>query len=345
MTRTRFDVTGIGNAIVDIVSAVDDQTIGRLGMTKGAIMLVDENRSSYLRAYMQPCVQLCGGSAASTVAGLAALGATVGYIGKVRDDALGDAFRHDLAVLGVHYVTGSELAGPPTAHCLIFVTPDAQRTMNTYLGACASLTSRDIDRDVIEASYILYLEGYLFDRPHAQDAFREAARLAHAAGRRVALSLSDAFCVARHREAFMDLLEHHIDILFANEAEIKTLLGIDEISDAVAWLGGKVAFAAVTRGSLGSIIIDRRRTIAIPAAPLSKVVDTTGAGDLYAAGVLFGLASHRSPEECGWIGSLVAAEAISHYGGRPTYPLKDYLAARWNEMPIAVRHAQIQRSR
>jgi sugar/nucleoside kinase (ribokinase family) len=175
MTRTPFDVIGIGNAIVDIVSPVDDQTIERLGMTKGAMTLVDEKRSGYLRAYMQQCVQLCGGSAA-----IAALGARVGYIGKVRDDALGNAFRHDLAALGVHYPTGPEPAGPPTAHCLIFVTPDAQRTMNTYLGACTNLTSRDIHRDVIEASHILYLEGYLFDPPHAQEAFREAASMAHA---------------------------------------------------------------------------------------------------------------------------------------------------------------------
>jgi sugar/nucleoside kinase (ribokinase family) len=345
VNRAALDVTGIGNAIVDIISSADDATIARLQMSKATMTLINQERSAQLRELMSQCVQLSGGSAANTVAGLASLGAKVGYIGKIRDDELGDAFRHDIMSMGVRYPTPSAVDGPPTAHCMIFVTPDAQRTMNTYLGACVNLTVHDLDREMIEASRILYLEGYLFDPPNAQNAFRAAADMAHAAGRQVALTLSDSFCVQRHRRAFLDLIENHIDILFANEAELKVLFETEVWDDAVAFVAPKVRFAAITRGSLGSIIITGGRIISISAVRATSVVDTTGAGDLYASGVMFGLATGRSPEECGWLGSIAAAEVISHFGGRPEIPLKDYLASRSIEMPATVRHAQIQRSR
>jgi sugar/nucleoside kinase (ribokinase family) len=345
VNRAALDVTGIGNPIVDIISSAGDATIARLQMSKAAMALINQERSEQLRELMGPCVQLSGGSAANTIAGLASLGAKVGYIGKIRDDELGDAFRHDIMSMGVQYSTPPAVDGPPTAHCLIFVTPDAQRTMNTYLGACVNLTVHDLDREMIEASRILYLEGYLFDPPNAQNAFRAAADTAHAAGRQVALTLSDSFCVHRHRRAFLDLIENRIDILFANEAELKVLFETESWDEAVAFIASKVRFSAITRGPLGSIIVAGGRIISISAARATSVVDTTGAGDLYAAGVLFGLATGRSPEECGWFGSIAAAEVISHFGGRPGIPLKDHLASRSIEMPATVRHAQIQRSR
>jgi sugar/nucleoside kinase (ribokinase family) len=345
VNRAALDVTGIGNAIVDIISSADDVTIARLQMSKATMTLINQERSEQLRELMGPRVQLSGGSAGNTIAGLASLGAKVGYIGKIRDDELGDAFRHDITSMGVRYPTPPAVDGPPTAHCLIFVTPDAQRTMNTYLGACVNLTVHDLDREMIEASRILYLEGYLFDPPNAQNAFRAAAEMAHVAGRQVALTLSDSFCVQRHRRAFLDLIENHIDILFANEMELKALFETEVWDDAVAFLAPEVRFAAITRGSLGSIIVTGGRIISISAARATSVVDTTGAGDLYASGVMFGLATGRSPEECGWLGSVAAAEVISHFGGRPEIPLKDYLASRAIEMPATVRHAQIQRSR
>jgi sugar/nucleoside kinase (ribokinase family) len=345
VNRAALDVTGIGNAIVDIISSADDATIARLEMSKAAMTLINQERSEQLRELMGPRVQLSGGSAGNTIAGLASLGAKVGYIGKIRDDELGHAFRYDITSMGVHYPTPAAVDGPPTAHCMIFVTPDAQRTMNTYLGACVNLTVHDLDREMIEASSILYLEGYLFDPPNAQNAFRAAADMAHAAGRQVALTLSDSFCVQRHRRAFLDLIENHVDILFANETELKALFETEVWDDAVAFIAPKARFAAVTRGSLGSTIVTDGRIVSISAARATSVVDTTGAGDLYASGVMFGLATGRSPEECGWLGSVAAAEVISHFGGRPEIPLKDYLASRSIEMPATVRHAQIQRSR
>jgi sugar/nucleoside kinase (ribokinase family) len=217
--------------------------------------------------------------------------------------------------------------------------------MNTYLGACVNLTAQDLDHEMIRESSILYLEGYLFDPPHAQDAFRVAANLAHAAGRQVALTLSDFFCVQRHRRAFLDLIENHVDILFANEIELKALFETEDWDDAVVRVARKVKFAAVTRGPLGSVIATGGRNISIPAARVDSVVDTTGAGDLYASGVMFGLATGRSPDECGWLGSLAAAEVISHFGGRPEISLKEHLASRSVEMPTSVRHAQIKRTR
>jgi sugar/nucleoside kinase (ribokinase family) len=345
VSRAALDVTGIGNAIVDIIFPTDDATIIRLDMSKAAMTLISLERSEQLRQLNRPRLQLSGGSAGNTIAGLASLGAKVGYIGKIGDDELGDVFRHDMTSMGVQYRTPPAIDGPPTAHCMIFVTQDAQRTMNTYLGACVNLTVQDLDREMIETSSILYLEGYLFDPPNAQDAFRAAAHMAHAAGRQVALTLSDSLCVQRHRRAFLDLVENHVDILFANEMELKALFDTEVWDEAVACAAPKVRFAAITRGSLGSIIAAGRRIISIPPVRVASVVDTTGAGDLYASGVMFGLATGRSPEECGWFGSVAAAEIISHFGGRPEVSLKDHLASRSIEMPTPVRYAQIQRSR
>jgi sugar/nucleoside kinase (ribokinase family) len=276
---------------------------------------------------MGPAMQLSGGSAGNTIAGLASLGAKTGYIGKVRNDPLGDIFRHDITGAGVTFPTAAAPDGPATARCLIFVTPDAQRTMNTYLGACVNLTPEDVDAGLIEAAKITYLEGYLYDPPQAQEAFHRASDIAHRAGRKVALSLSDGFCVDRHRAEFLELTKNHIDYLFANESELMSLFQCD-FDQAIKNITGLVDIAAVTRGAAGSVIAAKAGVVQLAAAPVAQIVDTTGAGDLYAAGFLYGLASDQPIEACARIASLAAAEIISHFGGRPETPLKDYLAAR-----------------
>jgi sugar/nucleoside kinase (ribokinase family) len=322
-----LDVVGIGNAIVDIIAHADDAFLARHGMQKGAMMLIDEARAESLYASMGPAMQLSGGSAGNTIAGLASLGAQTGYIGKVKNDALGRVFRHDIAAAGVSFPTAAAEEGPATARSFIFVTPDAQRTMNTYLGACVNLAREDVDEQLIRSAKITYLEGYLYDPPQAKDAFHRAAEIAHAAGGKVALSLSDRFCVERYRNEFRRLAELHIDYLFANEDEITALFETD-FDAALSRVVNAVEIAAVTRGAAGSVIATKSSRVTINAAPVDRVVDTTGAGDLYAAGVLFGLARECPLAECGRFGSLAAAEIISHYGGRPETPLKDYVAAR-----------------
>lgn len=326
-TPATIDVVGIGNAIVDVIAHADDAFLARHGMAKGSMALIDESRAGTIYALMDKGLESSGGSAGNTVAGIASLGGTAGYIGKVRDDALGKSYRRDITEAGIAFTTPAATEGPTTALCLILVTPDAQRTMNTYLGACINLTPDDIDVALIESAQITYLEGYLFDPPHAQEAFRKAARVAHAAGRKVSLSLSDAFCVHRHREAFLDLLEHHVDVLFANEAEIAALFETEDQGAAVQRLRPLADIAAITRGARGSLIVSGHETIEVPAAHVAAVIDTTGAGDLYAAGFLCGLTSGRTLAECGRLGSLAAAEVISHFGGRPESPLVDYVAA------------------
>jgi len=257
------------------------------------------------------------------MAGIASLGGAGAYIGKVRDDFLGQVYRHDITAAGVRFETPAATRGPGTARCLILVTPDGQRTMNTYLGACVELGPADIDPDVIAAAQITYLEGYLFDPPQAQEAFRKAAAIAHSAGRQVALSLSDPFCVERHRPAFRDLVDGHIDILFANEAEICSLFETDDFAAATAAVRGHVAIAALTRSAAGSVILAGAAEHPVAAAPVERVVDTTGAGDLYAAGFLYGLTRPLPLPVCGEIGSLCAAEIISHFGARPEVKLSD----------------------
>src|SRR5271154_6907192 len=286
MAAATIDVAGIGNAIVDVIAHADESFLVAEGFAKGAMTLIDAARADALYGRMGPGIEASGGSAGNTMAGIASLGGAGAYIGKVRDDFLGQVYRHDITASGVRFDTPAATAGPGTARCLILVTPDGQRTMNTYLGACVELGPGDIDPDVIAAARITYLEGYLFDPPLAQEAFRKAAAIAHAAGRQVALSLSDPFCVGRHRAAFRDLVDGHVDILFANEAEICSLYETDDFGAAAAAVREHVAIAALTRSAAGSVILAGGTEHPVAAAPVARVVDTTGAGDLYAAGFL-----------------------------------------------------------
>jgi sugar/nucleoside kinase (ribokinase family) len=327
-----LDVVGIGNAIVDVIAHADERFLAGEGLAKGAMTLIDAGRARLLYDKMGPAIESSGGSVANTMAGLASLGGKGGYIGKVRDDVLGDVFRHDITAAGIRFDTPPAAAGPQTARCLIFVTPDGQRTMATYLGACVELGPEDIDAALIEAAQITYLEGYLFDPARAQEAFRAAARIAHGAGRRVALSLSDPFCVARHRAAFRDLVRGEIDILFANEAEICSLYETDDFARAAAAVRGHVEIAALTRSAHGSLVLGRGEqgqgeAHDVAAFPVDRVADTTGAGDLYAAGFLYGLTRALPLPDCGALGSLCAAEIISHVGARPETALRDLAAA------------------
>jgi len=317
MMPTAFDVVGIGNAIVDVIAHAEEDFLAREGLVKGTMALIDADRADALYHMMGPAIEASGGSAGNTMAGIASLGGAGAYIGKVRDDFLGQVFRHDITAIGVRFDTPASVSGPATARCLILVTPDGQRTMNTYLGACVELGSADMDPDVITAAQITYLEGYLFDPPQAQKAFREAAAIAHSAGRQVALSLSDPFCVGHHRKELLDLVAGHVDILFANEAEICSLCETDDFAAAAAAVRGHVAIAALTRSAAGSVIMTPDAEHLIPAAPVARVVDTTGAGDLYASGFLYGLTHDLPLPVCGKIGSLCAAEIISHVGARP----------------------------
>ncbi len=322
MQNARYDVVGIGNAIVDVIATADDAFLERHAMSKGAMKLVDEAEAQSLYADMGPASESSGGSAANTIAGIASLGGRTAYIGKVRNDVLGDAFRHDITAVGATFRTPATTDGPATARCLILVTPDAQRTMNTYLGASVTLAPRDIDPDLIRSAAVTYLEGYLYDQELAQKAFVGASETAHGAGRRVSLSLSDAFCVERHRAAFMRLIEAHVDVLFANEAEALALFESDRIDVAVEKLRAMTGLAAITRGARGSLVVTPDAVIDIAAAPVERVVDTTGAGDLYAAGFLYGFTTGVGLRACGELGSLAAAEIISHVGARPLTPLR-----------------------
>jgi sugar/nucleoside kinase (ribokinase family) len=316
-----LDVVGIGNALVDVLSQEGDAFLHAQGLTKGAMQLVDEARARELYAAMGPAMEVSGGSAANTIVGVASFGGRAHYVGKVRDDQLGEVFSHDLRSVGVGYSTPPATDGPPTGRCLIVVTPDAQRTLSTYLGASSGLGPDDVDKSLIERAGILYLEGYLFDPPRAQRAFHTAAGIAHAAGCKVALTLSDAFCVDRHRRAFLELVERHVDILFANEAEIRSLYQVTDFDAALQQVRRHTAVAALTRSERGSVIVAGQDVHVIDAHPVKAVVDTTGAGDLYAAGFMFGLSRGRDLGVCGRLGSLAAAEVISHVGARPLVPL------------------------
>jgi len=316
-----LDVVGIGNALVDVLSQAGEDFLAAQGLIKGAMQLVDEPRARQLYAAMGPAVEVSGGSAANTIVGVASFGGRAHYVGKVRDDQLGEVFSHDLRAVGVGYSTPAATSGPPTGRCLIVVTPDAQRTLTTYLGASSHLGPADVDRDLVAGAGILYLEGYLFDPPEAQRAFRAAAGIAHAAGRRVALTLSDPFCVDRHRAAFLELVEHHVDILFANEAEIRSLYAAPDFDAALQQVRRHCAVAALTRSERGSVVVAGDEVHVIDAHPVEAVVDTTGAGDLYAAGFMVGLSRGLDLATCGRLGSLAAGEVISHVGARPQTPL------------------------
>jgi sugar/nucleoside kinase (ribokinase family) len=325
MAERLLDVVGIGNAIVDVLAHAEDDLLIRQGLAKGAMTLVDAQRARELYAAMGPGVEMSGGSAANTIAGVASLGGRGGFIGKVGRDQLGEIFRHDIRANGVVFESPSAASDTSTARCLIFVTGDAQRTMNTYLGACIELGPDDVDPDLIAAAKVTYLEGYLWDPPAAKAAFLKAAKIAHQAGNKVALSLSDAFCVGRHRAEFRNLLREHVDILFANETEICSLWEVEDFDEAVKATRGQCEIAALTRSAHGSLILAGEKTHIIHAAPVAQVVDTTGAGDLYAAGFLYGYTSGRNPQECGRIAAIAAAEVIGHFGARPETPLAQLL--------------------
>jgi fructokinase len=322
---TELDILGIGNAIVDVLARAEDSFLHAHGMVKGAMRLIDAGEAERLYAAMGPAVESSGGSAANACAAAAALGARVGFLGKVAADQLGAVFRHDITAAGVRFPTPPLDGGAPTARCLILVTPDGQRTMNTHLGACLAFGEGDLDIAALRAARITYLEGYLFDPPAAQAAFRAASAVAHAAGRKVAITLSDPFCVARHREAFLAFVREEADILFANEAEICALYEVERLEHAAMLARADVDLAVLTRGAQGSVIVAGEATYEIPAMPV-RVVDTTGAGDAYAAGFLAALAQGRALPECGRWGAVAAAEAISHFGARPQTDLKALVA-------------------
>ncbi len=313
---TTFDVVGIGNALVDVLTHETDEFLDANGLVKGSMTLIDTDRAEELYAAMGPGIEVSGGSAANTIAGVASFGGQAAYIGRVFDDDLGTVFAHDMRACGVVYRAAPAVEGPPTGRCLIVVTPDAQRTMNTYLGSSEFFGPEHVDSELIAAAQVTFLEGYLFDRPEAKEAYWKASRVAHDAGRRVALTLSDTFCVERHREAWRDLVADQVDILFANEAEALSLYEVDTFEEALAAARADVEVAAITRGPAGSVVARGDEVAEVDAHPV-EVVDTTGAGDLYAAGFLFGFTHDRSLPECGRLGSIAASAVLGHTGARP----------------------------
>ncbi|MBV5262868.1 adenosine kinase [Pinisolibacter aquiterrae] len=328
MTDTRFDVLGIGNAIVDVISRTTDDFLVREGLVKGSMRLIDAEEAERLYEHMGPTKEVSGGSAGNTIAALAGLGGKAAYFGKVSDDHLGKAFAHDIRAVGVHFETAPLMRiapdHAPTARSMILVTPDGERTMNTFLGACTHLTPADIDVETVAASKIVYLEGYLWDPPAAKEAFREASRIAHAHDRRVALTLSDSFCVERWRPEFLELMRGgFVDVVFANQAEVKALYETADIDAGVAALRADVGLAAVTLSEEGSLVASRDGVVRVAAAPAAAVVDTTGAGDLYAAGFLYGLTHGFDHATCAELGGLLAAEIIGHIGARSQSDLAD----------------------
>ncbi len=322
-----MDVLAIGNALVDVLATVTDEQMDELGIVKNSYELVDAETADALYEAMPPAVEISGGAAANTAVGVVSLGGTAGYIGRVRDDQLGAVFTHDLRATGVEFATPPVQDGPPTGRALTLITPDAHRTFRTYLGAANCLGPGDIDADLVAAAEVTYLEGYLWDPPDAKDAFRKAMRLAHDAGRRAALTLSDPFCVQNWGHEFAELLEQRqVDILFANEAELLTLYP-GSLADAIDRIRDRCALAAITRSEHGSIVVSGDETHEVPADRVAEVVDTTGAGDLFAAGFLFGLTHGEPPRRCAELGSVCAAEVISHVGARPQHDLAELVAS------------------
>lgn len=319
----QFDVVGIGNAIVDVLVQADDAFIAAHGLTKGTMALVDEAQADRLYAASGPGLETSGGSAANTLAGIAQLGGRAGFIGRVRNDQLGGIFAHDIRSVGAHFQTPPTTSGPSTARCLILVTPDAQRTMCTYLGASVTLDPADLDLELVGQAKVLYLEGYLWDSEPAKRAFIAAAEVVRAHGGEVALSLSDGFCVDRHRDSFLDLVDGHVDLLFANELEICSLYATDSFEEAVARVRGCCKVAALTRSEQGSLVLAGESSHTIAAYQLGPLVDTTGAGDLYAAGFLHGYTQGQSLEDCGRLGSLCAGLVVTQLGPRPQASLQD----------------------
>jgi sugar/nucleoside kinase (ribokinase family) len=327
MSNTKYGVVALGNALVDVLSQVPDNFIEEQnklhGMEKGAMTLIDAERAVELYVAMPEGIETSGGSAANTMAGYASFGGKGAFIGKVADDKLGQVYAEDIKSLDVHYATHPLTGGAPTGRCMVLVTPDAQRTMNTFLGASVQLSALDVDQELIVDAQITYLEGYLFDREEAKQAFITAARYAHEAGRKIALTLSDPFCVDRHRSDFIKLVEDHVDILFANEEEIKSLFMQESFDDAISAISEHVEIAVVTRSEKGAVIVNNQTCYKIDAMSVSEVLDTTGAGDQFAAGFLYGYTNGYSLEDSGRLGALAASEVISHIGPRPEISLAD----------------------
>jgi sugar/nucleoside kinase (ribokinase family) len=323
MSETRFDVLTIGNAIVDIIAKAEDDFLVQENIIKGAMNLIDAERAEHLYEVMGPAIEASGGSAGNTAAGIASLGGKAAFIGKVAEDHLGKVFTHDIRAIGVHFDTEFLVDAEPTARSMIFVTPDGERSMNTYLGACTRLASPDMDADVIASSKITYFEGYLWDPPEAKTAIREAAKIAHEHERLTSISLSDPFCVDRYRDEFLDLIKGGtVDIVFANDAEAKSLYQTSDLATAINALREDSHLSVVTKGADGCVVVTREKTIEVDAFPLDELVDTTGAGDLFAAGFLHGLTSGREIDDCARLGCLAASEVIQHVGPRPQVSLK-----------------------
>jgi sugar/nucleoside kinase (ribokinase family) len=333
MADAKYDVLGIGNAIFDVLVKTDQGFLSRHGMTKGGMALIDEARAAAIYQDMGPATEMSGGSAANTIVGVASLGARAAYVGKVKDDQIGRMYAHDIRAAGVAFTTRPAADGPATGCSYILVTGDGERTMNTYLGAAQDLTQADIDADEIVAAKITYLEGYLWDPKNAKEAFVKAAGIAHGAGREVALTLSDAFCVDRYRDEFLDLTRKRtVDLVFANEAELHSLYQTSDFDAALKQLREDAKLGVVTRSEKGCVVVSQDGVIAVPAFPVETVVDTTGAGDLFAAGFLFGLVRGAGHENAGRLGALAAAEVIQHIGARPQVSLKEL--ARQKGLPV-----------
>ena len=331
MTLPTLDIVAIGNAIVDVIARAEDAFLAQRKLTKGGMQLVDADMAEALYADMGPGMEISGGSAANTLAGMAAMGRTCAFIGQVANDQLGQVFAHDIHALGIHFDTPARAGDPPTARCLIMVTPDAQRTMNTFLGASQFLPAASIDAMLIASARVLYLEGYLWDPEEPRAAMRNAIATARDAGREVAFTLSDAFVIERHRSDFLSLIDEGlIDILFANDAEIRSLTQLDDFDAAVASIAAKVSTLVVTRSAEGAIAVREGKYYQVAAEPIDAVVDTTGAGDLFAAGYLAGHVSAKGPEQCLKMGAIAAAEVISHVGARPQANLKTLMGALLN---------------
>ena len=326
MSDALHDVVGIGNAIVDVLALVDDEVLEKEAMNKGAMTIIDTETADHLYRIMETDVEISGGSAANTIAGLASVGGRGAFIGKVADDQLGEIFARDIRAAGVDFESAPLIGGAPTARALIFVTPDAERTMQTYLGACVELGPEDVDEKLIAGASVTYLEGYLWDPERAKEAFIKAAKIAAGAGRKVSLSLSDPFCVDRHRDEFVDLVENHVDILFGNEEEIKSLYQVSTFDDALQQVRGHCEIAALTRSGKGSVIVSGDDVHVVDAEQVVKVIDSTGAGDAYSAGFLYGYTQGKDLATCAKLGGILASEIITHYGARSEADLKALVA-------------------
>ncbi len=327
MAGSEFDVLCIGNAIVDVIARVEEDFVIRHGLVKGSMNLIDEARAEELYADMGQAIEVSGGSAGNTAAGVASLGGKAAYFGKVKGDQLGAIFRHDMRAQGVAFDSVPAQDGPATARSFILVTPDSERTMNAYLGACVNFTVADVDKKVVEAAQVTYMEGYLWDRPEAKEAFKLAAKIARAAGRKTSITLSDSFCVERHRDSFLELIRNDIDIVFANEAEIKSLYQTQNFDGAMRAIAKDCPIAVLTRSEKGCVVVKGDVAHASPAYPVDDVVDVTGAGDLFAAGFLYGFTNGQSLADSARLGSMAAAEVIGHIGARPEVNLRELAKA------------------